>query len=46
VTYDLQRLRAKDVMHEDVQWTTAGESLRTAGERMCKRGMRALLQPQ
>jgi CBS domain-containing protein len=43
VTHDLQQLRAKDVMHVDVQWTTAAENLRDAGERMCKQGIRALL---
>jgi CBS-domain-containing membrane protein len=27
----------------DVQWTSANENLRAAGERMCKHGIRALL---
>lgn len=43
MTTNLLQLRAQDVMHKDVQWTTAAENLRSAGERMCRHGIRALL---
>jgi CBS domain-containing protein len=40
---DLHRLRARDVMNKNVQWTTAHENLRAAAERMATHGIRALL---
>ncbi|MBL8755071.1 MAG: CBS domain-containing protein [Planctomycetes bacterium] len=40
---DLHRLRARDVMNKNVQWTTAHENLRAAAERMASHGIRALL---
>jgi CBS domain-containing protein len=43
MTIDLHALRAKDVMNREVQWTTAHENLRAAGQRMATHGIRALL---
>lgn len=43
MTIDLRRLRAKDVMSTEVQWTECHENLRAAGQRMVKHGIRALL---
>lgn len=43
MTIDLHTLRAKDVMNREVQWTTAHENLRAAGQRMADHGIRALL---
>jgi CBS domain-containing protein len=40
---ELHRLRARDVMNKNVQWTTAHENLRAAAERMAAHGIRALL---
>lgn len=40
---DLHRLRARDVMNKNVQWTTSQENLRAAAERMATHGIRALL---
>lgn len=43
MTIDLHQLRARDVMNKEVQWTSATENLRAAGERMAAHGIRALL---
>lgn len=43
MTQSLHQLRARDVMCKEVQWTTANENLRAAGERMCQHRIRALL---
>lgn len=43
MTFDLHRLRAKDVMNKTVQWATAHENLRAAARRMAQHGIRALL---
>jgi CBS domain-containing protein len=40
---DLRQLLAKDVMTTTLQWATGEDSLRQAGERMAKHGLRALL---
>lgn len=45
MTIDLHRLRAKDVMHTDVEWAEVHENLRTAGQRMMTHRIRALLVP-
>lgn len=43
MSIDLHRLRARDVMNTDVQWTERHENLRAAGSRMVAKGIRALL---
>jgi CBS domain-containing protein len=43
MTIDLHALRARDLMNRNVQWTTAHENLRAAGQRMATHGIRALL---
>ena len=43
MTENLHHLRAREVMNTNVQWTTAHENLRVAGERMASHGIRALL---
>lgn len=42
---DIRRLRAGDLMNQSLQWATADESLRAAGQRMAEHGIRALLVP-
>ncbi len=43
MTENLHHLRAREVMNTNVQWTTAHENLRVAGEHMASHGIRALL---
>ncbi len=43
MTTDLHRMRAREIMHKEVQWTTAHENLRAAARRMQQHGIRALL---
>lgn len=43
MTVDLHRLRAREIMNREVQWTTAHENLRAAALRMQQHRIRALL---
>lgn len=43
MTIELHKLRARELMKTELQWTSANENLRTAGERMARHGLRALL---
>jgi CBS domain-containing protein len=42
---DIHHLRAAEIMNQSLQWASADESLRTAGQRMAEHGIRALLVP-
>lgn len=43
MTMDLHKLRARELMKTEIQWASANDNLRTAGERMAQHGLRALL---
>jgi CBS domain-containing protein len=43
MSFDLRKLRAKDVMNKKVSWATPDESLRAAAQRMHEQHIRALL---
>lgn len=43
MTTELHKLRARDLMKTEIQWASANDNLRTAGEHMAQHGLRALL---
>ena len=43
MTMELHKLRARELMKTEIQWASANDNLRTAGERMAQHGLRALL---
>lgn len=43
MTVELHKLRARELMKTEIQWASANDNLRTAGERMAQHGLRALL---
>ena len=43
MSIELHKLRARELMKTDLQWANANDNLRSAGERMAKHGLRALL---
>lgn len=43
MTMELHKLRARELMKTEIQWASANENLRTAGEHMAEHGLRALL---
>lgn len=43
MTMELHKLRARELMKTEIQWASANENLRTAGEHMALHGLRALL---
>lgn len=43
MTIELHKLRARELMKTEIQWASANDNLRTAGERMAQHGLRALL---
>jgi CBS domain-containing protein len=43
MTVELHKLRAHELMKTEIQWASANDNLRTAGERMAQHGLRALL---
>jgi len=43
MTIELHKLRARELMKTEIQWASANDNLRTAGQRMAQHGLRALL---